>query len=191
MKKNASKIFFILVFGIVPLFTLQVYAANGKTSSDAHGMIAKGIENREHMESRMAEPWAGMREHWRNVPGTLMGKIYLWERYIMGHRDYLNLTDQQVDRIGSELNEQKAYQISNKAKCRVLIMEIEDMLVKGSPDLTKVEEKVKSVKSISADIAMKEIRTLEKVLSILTPQQQKTVKEFMRDSTFTRRISGY
>lgn len=191
MKKNASIIICILVLGIVPLFTLQAYAANEKTSSGTHGMMmGEGMENRGHMESRMTGPRAGMRENWGNVPGTLMGKIHLWEHYLIAHRESLKLTEQQVDQIGSALSEQRKYWIGNKAKCRVLNMEIEDMLVKGSPDLTKVEEKVKSVKSLSADMAMKEIRTLENVLSILTPQQQKTAKEFMRDSTFTRRIRG-
>jgi Spy/CpxP family protein refolding chaperone len=136
-------------------------------------------------------PWTGMREHWRRVPPSLLGKIYLWERYLIGHREFLGLTEQQVDDIGSRLNAQRRYWITKRADRRVLIMEIQELLLKSPVDLAKVEEKVKAVEGLSSDIVMEEIRTLEKVLSILTPEQRKAAEEYMKESTFTWRITAY
>ena len=133
-------------------------------------------------------PWEGMRRHWRGVPRTIMGKIYLWQRYVIDHRHVLGLTDQQVDEIGSGLNSQRKYWISKRADRTVLIIEIEELLSKDPADLAKVEEKVKSVQAISTGMVIQEIHTLEKILSILTPDQRETVQEFMKESTFTRMI---
>ena len=55
----------------------------------------------------------------------------------------------------------------------------------------KVDEKVKMVEGLSTEMAMKRIDTLEKVLSILTPEQRKTVEAFMKESTFTETIRAY
>ena len=135
--------------------------------------------------------WVGMREHWRRVPRTLAGKIYLWEQYIMGHRHALGLSEQQVNEIGSRLNDQRKTWVSKRADQMILFMETEDLLLKEPLDLKKVEEKVKAIQALSGEMFMEEIRTLEKVLSVLTPEQRKTVEEFMRESTFTRRIMAY
>ena len=192
MKNRKNRIIIMMMFfTIVSLFSLQGYAAAEETPGGTRDMTTGEWAHKGYMSHSMTGPWAGMREHWRTVPKNLMGKIFLWERYLIGHRNILHLTEEQVDKIGSELNAQKEYRISNEAKRRVLILEIEEMLVKGNTDLTKVEEKLKTVNTLLSDTAMKEIRTLEKVLSILTPEQQKTAKEFMRESTFTRRIMAY
>ena len=74
---------------------------------------------------------------------------------------------------------------------RVLIMEIQELLLKDPVDLSMVEEKAKSVQALSTDMVMNEIRTLEKVLSVLTPEQKKTAEEFMKDSTFISRVWAY
>ena len=102
----------------------------------------------------------------------------------------LLLTEQQMDEIGSELNAQKNT-VGKRANRKILIMEIEELLVKKPVDLTKVEEKVKAVQAISTDMTMEEISTLERVLSILTPQQRQAAQDFMRESTFTRRMRAY
>jgi Spy/CpxP family protein refolding chaperone len=96
-----------------------------------------------------------------------------------------------VNEIGSRLNDQRKTWVSKRADQMILFMETEDLLLKEPLDLKKVEEKVKAIQALSGEMFMEEIRTLEKVLSVLTPEQRKTVEEFMRESTFTRRIMAY
>jgi hypothetical protein len=54
-----------------------------------------------------------------------------------------------------------------------------------------VEEKVKAIEALSAEMFMDQIRTLEKVLSILNPEQRKTVEDFIRESTFSPGVRAY
>jgi hypothetical protein len=191
MKRTIRRIMWIMVFGLIPFLTLQVGAEQKGTPMGTQGGTLGEAGEKGNVEPQRVPPWVGMRQHWRRVPRTLMGKIFLWQRYVIGHRHVLGLTDQQVDEIGSGLNSQRKYWISKRADRTVLIMEIEELLSKEPVDLVKVEEKVKSVQAISTGMVMEEIRTLDKVLSILTPEQRKTVQEFMRESTFTRLISAY
>lgn len=191
MKKNIRRIIWIMVLGLTPFLALQVFAAQEGTSMGGQGITAsEGLERGDAEPQQMTHSM-GMREHWRSVPPTLMGKIYLWERYVMGHRHFLGLTIQQVDEIGSSLNAQRRYWIGKRANRTILIMEIHELLLKDPVDLKKVEEKVKAVQALSTEMAMEEIRTLEKVLSILNHEQRKAVEDFMRESTFTRRIRAY
>jgi hypothetical protein len=191
MKKTIRGILWITVFGLIPFLALQARAVHGGDPMGAQRMRAgEGVETGDAGPRGMT-PWVGMREHWRRVPPTLLGKIYFWEHYIIGHRSFLLLTEQQLDEIGSSLNAQRKYWIRKRADRRVLIMEIQELLSEEPVDLAKVEEKVRAMQALSTDMVMEEIRTLEKVLSILTPEQRKAVEEFMRESAFTRRISAY
>jgi Spy/CpxP family protein refolding chaperone len=70
-------------------------------------------------------------------------------------------------------------------------MEVDDLLLKEPMDLKNVEEKVKVVQALSAEMFMDEIRTLQNVLSLLTPEQRKTVEDFMRESALLRWIRAY
>jgi Spy/CpxP family protein refolding chaperone len=157
----------------------------------AQQALKRMVLQKSGMEPQKMAQWAGMREHWRRVPRTLGGKIYLWEHYIISHRDVLGLTLQQLNDIGARLNDQRKNWIGKRADEMILFMEIEDLLLKEPLDLKKVEEKVKAIQALSGEMLMEEIRTLEKVLSLLTPEQRSMVREFMRESTFTRRIRDY
>jgi hypothetical protein len=191
MKRAVMSIVGIMVFGLIPFLTLQVRAVHGGAPTGAQSMEPGEEVQKGDLESQKMTPWTGMTEHWRRVPRSLLGKIYLWERYLIGHRQFLVLTEQQVDDIGSRLNAQRRFWIAKRADRRVLIMEIQELLLKDPVDLAKVEEKVKAVEGLSTDIVMEEVRTLEKVLSILTPEQRKAVEEYMKESTFTWRIRAY
>ena len=181
----------IMVVGLIPFLALQAHAAHGGAPLAAQDMTAGEGMQKGDLEPQKMTPWTGTTEYWRRVPRSLLGKISLWERYLIGHRQFLGLTEQQVDDIGSMLNAQRRFWIAKRADRRVLIMEIQELLLKSPVDLGKVEEKVKAAETISTDVVMEEIRTLEKVLSILTPEQRKAVEEYMKESTFTWRIRGY
>ncbi|MEJ2723587.1 MAG: hypothetical protein P8175_02880 [Deltaproteobacteria bacterium] len=191
MKRAVMSIMGIMVFGLIPFLTLQVHAAPGGAPMAAQGMTAGQGAQKGDLKPQNTAPWTGTTGYWQRVPRPLLGKIYFWERYLIGHRQVLGLTEQQLDDIGSMLNAQRRFRIAKRADRRVLIMEIQELLVKGPVDLAKVEEKVKAAETISTDTVMEEIRTLEKVLSVLTPEQRKAVEEYMKESTFTWRIRAY
>jgi hypothetical protein len=191
MKDGIRRFIWIMVLGLTPFLAMQVFAAQG--GAPAGSQAALGGEGSEEtgIEPQNIAPWMGMREEWRRVPRTLGGKIYLWERYIIEHRRDLGLTLNQEDEIGSMLRDQRKKWVQKRANQIVLFMEVDDLLLKEPMDLKKLDEKVKAIQALSAEMFMDEIRTLEKVLSLLTPEQRKTVEDYMRESTLLRGTSAY
>jgi Spy/CpxP family protein refolding chaperone len=191
MKKGIRRFIWIMVLGLTAPFAMQVFAAQGVAPTA--GQAAVGSEGPEvtGIEPQNIAPWRGMREEWRRFPRTLAGKIYLWEGYITEHRHDLSLTLNQQDEIGSRLRDQRKKWVQKRADKIVLFMDVEDLLLKEPLDVKKVEEKVKAIEALSAEMFMDQIRTLQKVLSILTPEQRKTVEDFMRESTFSSGVGAY
>jgi Spy/CpxP family protein refolding chaperone len=191
MKKSIERFIWIMVLGLTPFIALQTFAAQGETPKDSQ--VVTGGEGSEgsNIEPRNIAPWMGMREEWQRAPRTLGGKIYLWERYIIEHRQDLGLTLNQQDEIGSRLRDQRKEWVQKRARKIVLFMDVEDLLLKEPVDVKKVEEKVKAIEALSAEMFMDQIRTLEKVLSILNPEQRKTVEDFIRESTFSSGVRAY
>jgi Spy/CpxP family protein refolding chaperone len=191
MKKGIRTFTWIMVLGLTLLFAMQVFAAQGGAPTASQSAVGSEGPEVTGIEPQNIAPWMGMREEWRRFPRTLAGRIYLWERYITEHRHDLGLTLNQQDEIGSWLRDQRKKWVQKRADRIVLFMDVEDLLLKEPLDVKKVEEKVKAIQALSAEMFMDQIRTLEKVLSILTPEQRKTVEDFMRESTFSPGVGAY
>ena len=127
--------------------------------------------------TRMAEPW-------RRIPRRegILGMVHRWENYLIARRSELALEDSQVDRIESILQAHRKYLIRTGADLRILRMEVRELLVKEKIDLVGVEEKVKALDNLAAGRVMETVRTFEKVLAVLTPEQQKKANAFFRES---------
>jgi Spy/CpxP family protein refolding chaperone len=191
MNKSIKGFIWMIVLGLIPLLALQAFAAQGETPKGSQ--VVTGGEGSEEtgIEPQNIAPWMGMREEWRRVPRTLGGKIHLWERYIIEHRRDLGLTLNQQDEIGSVLRDQRKKWVQKRANQIVFFMEVDDLLLKEPMDLKKLDEKVKAIQALSAEMFMDEIRTLEKVLSLLTPEQRKTVEDYMIESTLLLGTRSY
>jgi Spy/CpxP family protein refolding chaperone len=191
MEKGIRKFIWVMVLGLTLSFAMQVFAAQEGASTGSQVAIGSDGPEVTGIEPRNIAPWMGMREEWQRAPRTLGGKIYLWERYIIEHRQDLGLTLNQQDEIGSRLRDQRKEWVQKRARKIVFFMDVEDLLLKEPVDVKKVEEKVKAIEALSAEMFMDQIRTLEKVLSILTPEQRKTVEDFIRESTFSPGVRAY
>ena len=191
MNKSIKGFIWMIVLGLIPLLALQAFAAQGETPKGSQAVTGGEGSEETGIEPQNIAPWMGMREEWRRVPRTLGGKIHLWERYLIEHRRDLGLTLNQQDEIGSVLRDQRKKWVQKRANQSVFFMEVDDLLLKEPMDLKKMDEKVKAIQALSAEMFMDEIRTLEKVLSLLTPEQRKTVEDYMRESTLLLGTRAY
>jgi Spy/CpxP family protein refolding chaperone len=191
MKKSVNRFIWIIVLGLTLFFASLGFAAQEAAPKGNRAVTGGEGSEESSIEPQNIAPWMGMRDEWQRVPQTMAGKVYLWQRYVIEHRHDLGLTLNQQDEIGSRLNEQRKKWVRKRADQMVLFMEVDDLLLKEPMDLKKVEEKVKAIQALSAEMFMDEIRTLEKVLSLLTPEQRKTVEDFMRESTLLGGIRAY
>jgi Spy/CpxP family protein refolding chaperone len=123
-------------------------------------------------------------ESWRRVPwkGGILRMVHRWEKYLIARRTELGLQDSQMDRIESMLETHRKYLIRTGADLRILRMEIRRLLVEEKIDLPGVEEKVKAMDHLAAGRIMETVRTFEKILAVLTPEQQKKANAFFRKS---------
>lgn len=121
---------------------------------------------------------------WRRVPrkAGILRRIHRWEIYLIARRTELGLQDSQLDRIESMLETHRKYLIRTGADLRILRMEIQRLLVEKKIDLPGVEEKVKTMDHLAAGRIMESVRTFEKILAVLTPEQQEKAAAFFRES---------
>jgi Spy/CpxP family protein refolding chaperone len=123
-------------------------------------------------------------ERWRRVhPGrSIIRTLYWQERRLIARRSDLGLDADQVDKIEGMLQAQRKYLIRTGANLRILRMDIRELLAKERIDLGAVEKKVKAIDDLAAARVMEAVRTFEKILAVLTPEQQKKVQAFFRES---------
>ena len=115
----------------------------------------------------------------------LVEMLHIWQTYFFLQKGPLKLTEDQIDRINSILNDQRKYVARKIADQKILLIDIEQLLVKEPYDFKKVEEKVKGLEDLNVEITMAELQTLEKALAVLTPEQRQEILVFFRESRFT------
>jgi Spy/CpxP family protein refolding chaperone len=133
----------------------------------------------------MVMPMIGLGGPGRIEERGLTAMLHIWETYFFLQRGPLKLTEDQIERIVSILNDQRKYIIQKKAEQRILLIDIEQLLVKEPTDLKKVEEKVKAFEDLNVEITMGEVQTLGKALAVLTPEQRQKMLAIFRESRFT------
>jgi Spy/CpxP family protein refolding chaperone len=124
----------------------------------------------------------------RMIPHPLMEQINMWERFLLFQKDRFGLNLDQVDRIGSLLNGQRKLIIQKNAQTRILLIDIQELLLKDPADLKKTEEKVRELATLYGDMMMEQVRMFNKVLDVLTAQQRKEALDCFRESTYTKEI---
>jgi Spy/CpxP family protein refolding chaperone len=115
----------------------------------------------------------------------LIAMLHIWQTYFFIQKGPLKLTEDQIDRIDSILNDQRKYIVQKMADQRILLIDIEQLLIREPYDLKKVEEKVKGLEDLNVEITMAEVQTLGKALAVLTPEQRQKMLAIFRESRFT------
>ncbi len=114
----------------------------------------------------------------------LMETLHQWGSCFFSQKQQLGLSDEQVDGIESIFSSHTKYATRKNADRKILLMEIEELLMKEKFDSGGVKRKVKTLEELDTDIAMEGIQTLEKALAVLTPEQQKKIKALFKQACF-------
>jgi hypothetical protein len=122
------------------------------------------------------------------IPPTLLGQINMWERVLLFQKDRFGLNLDQMDRIRSLLNEQRKYIIQKNAQREILLIDIQELLLKDPADLKKTQEKVRELETLSGDMTLEQIRVFNKALDVLATEQRKQALDLFRQSIFTRTV---
>jgi Spy/CpxP family protein refolding chaperone len=178
MKKSILALALVLVMG------LTLFPVEGEAQTDCDmgpgmgsGMMGGGMMGHGRM------PKSGMAGFGRM---GLMGMLHQWGSLLFAQKDGLGLPQTQIDQIESILNSHIKYAIRKNADRKILLIEIQELLIKDKVNLSEVEGKLKAMEALNTDIKMEGIRTLEQALAVLTPEQQKNIKILFKKSTFVR-----
>jgi len=92
---------------------------------------------------------------------------------------YLNLTDQQVDRLRQLLVDTEKAGVRTRADIEVRHIELRELLRADKPDHDAVIKKVQELSELRGQMMKQRIEALLDAKSVLTPEQQKKIREFM------------
>jgi Spy/CpxP family protein refolding chaperone len=119
-------------------------------------------------------------------PVGLRSMLHRWGMLFFVHRADLGITDAQSEKIDAIVRDHWKSAIRNNADRQILLLDIQEALLKSQTDLGQVEKNTRALHSLEADLDVEGVRTLQKLLAVLTPEQQTKMKAFFREMAFAR-----
>ncbi len=174
MKMTLAVLLFMLVF-ISPGAEAQPKGDPPPDQSMMGGMMGRGVMG--------SAPGSAMG---RMSPLGLRGMLHRWGMLFFVHRAQLGITDAQSEKIDALVRDHWKYAIRNNADRQVLLLDIQEALLKPQIDPGQVEKNIRTLHSLEADLDVDGVRTLQKLLAVLTPEQQSKIKALFREMAFSR-----
>lgn len=175
----------ILIAGAVLLGTLVTGAFAQEEAPEPQGFEAAGpaVRRQERVEVRTFGPQGGRERGGfareggeERLAGRLMAALEN-DRV----KAYLNLTDQQVDRLRQILVGAEKSGVKTRADIAVGGIELRELLRADKPDHDAVMTKVQELSNLRGQMMKERIEALLAAKSVLTPEQQKKVRSFIEN----------
>jgi len=102
-------------------------------------------------------------------------------------RTELGLTDQQVERLRQVVVENEKASVKTRAEISVKRLELREQLRVEKPDRDAVMKKVQEISDLRGQMMKQRVDSLLTAKTVLTPEQQKKMRAFMRERAFAGR----
>jgi hypothetical protein len=96
---------------------------------------------------------------------------------ILKYKDYLRLTGEQVTKLEQLRDNYQRQSIRTEADTRIIDLDIAALLDKPNVDVPKVEQKIREVEKLKADLRIARVRAVEQAKALLTAEQRKKFYE--------------
>ena len=96
---------------------------------------------------------------------------------ILRYKDYLRLTGEQVKKLEQLRDNYQRQSIRTDADTRIMDLDIAALLDKPTVDVPKVEQKIREVEKMRADLRIARVRAVEQAKALLTAEQRKKFYE--------------
>jgi Spy/CpxP family protein refolding chaperone len=161
--------------GLLVLLAVAVIArgeegqAGPASRQGAHEFASQGPSG--DFEHHGMDRWGGRHEFGR-------------ERGLLGLADnsrlraYLNLTDQQAERLHQIAVDSEKSSVKTRADLELRRIELRELLRADNPDHDAVMKKVQEVSELRGQMMKQHVETLLTARSVLTPEQQKKLRSF-------------
>jgi Spy/CpxP family protein refolding chaperone len=92
---------------------------------------------------------------------------------MLKYQDYLRLSGEQVKKLEQLRDNFQRQSIRAEAAMRILDLDIAGLLDQPTVDVPKVEQKVRELEKLRADLRIARVRAVEQAKAVLTPEQRK------------------
>jgi len=96
---------------------------------------------------------------------------------ILKYKDYLRLTGEQVTKLEQLRDNYQRQSIRTEADARIIDLDVAALLDKPTVDVPKVEQKIREVEKMRADLRIARVRAVEQAKALLTAEQRKKFYE--------------
>ena len=96
---------------------------------------------------------------------------------ILRYKDYLRLSGEQVKKLEQLRDNYQRQSIRTEADTRIIDLDIAALLDKPNVDIPKVEQKIREVEKLRADLRIARVRAVEQAKALLTAEQRKKFYE--------------
>ena len=96
---------------------------------------------------------------------------------ILKYKDYLRLTGEQVTKLEQLRDNYQRQSIRTEADARIIDLDVAALLDKPTVDVAKVEQKIREVEKMRADLRIARVRAVEQAKALLTAEQRKKFYE--------------
>ncbi len=96
---------------------------------------------------------------------------------ILKNKDYLRLTGEQVTKLEQLRDNYQRQSIRSEADTRIIDLDIAALLDKPNVEVPKVEQKIREVEKLRADLRIARVRAVEQAKALLTAEQRKKFYE--------------
>ena len=96
---------------------------------------------------------------------------------ILKSKDYLRLTGEQVAKLEQLRDNYQRQSIRSEADSRIIDLDIAALLDKPNVEVPKVEQKIREVEKLRADLRIARVRAVEQAKALLTAEQRKKFYE--------------
>lgn len=131
-----------------------------------------------------------MHREFRGMHGSFMGRRILALLDNDHFRSEINLTDDQAGRLRTIVLDTEKENIKTRAEMAVDAIDLRELLRADSPDQVAVMKKVQQVSELRGQLMKDNIQALLAAKSVLTPEQQKKIRETI-ERGFGRRSWGF
>jgi Spy/CpxP family protein refolding chaperone len=96
---------------------------------------------------------------------------------ILKNKDHLRLSADQVKKLEQQRDQYQRQSIRSDAELRILELDLADLLDKPNVDVSKVEQKIREIEKLRADLRIARVRAVEQAKAVLTAEQRKKFYE--------------
>ena len=123
---------------------------------------------------------------WEYFGGTTAQEQQPVISLLLRNREKIGLSEEQVKKLEQLRSDFEKETIRNEADIRVAEIDLNNFLQAPSPDLAKVEAKIRDIERLRADLRIARIHAIQKGKTLLSADQRKKLEELTSEQHLTR-----